>query len=600
MTVPFAVAIVALRHPPWHANLDLALTELRVRDTVSGAPPLVGLSGRIEAFGVAGSHPGPLGFWLLAPLYRLFGGSSWALQAATATLNLAAVTVAVWIGHRRGGRTGALAVAAGMAVLLGAYGSDRWTQAWNPYLALMWWPVVLLGVWSVLCRDQAMLPVVVAAGSLCLQTHVSYLGLVTGLLGMATAGLAVTLVRDRAAGRPVSGTVRWGAAAAVLLVALWIPPLVEQVQNEPGNLAIIREQFAHPTRPPAGWRTGVETTLHSLDPQVLLVAGAGERTSAVPGAFLLAVWAAAAAATWRRGRHVGALVRLHVVVACALVLGAASISRIQGTVLDYLVLWSWATTALACAAIAWTAVELLGAGDRPGPAPSRAGDAGLAVGRSDLASQGRRARAALALTGALVVALATTTWDAAHAQAPQPGQARLHAVLLPDAVAALRGGTVPGGGADGRYLVRSDDPLSAGLNTFTVLLELERHGLDAGVDATHAVSARPFRVLPESDATAVVTYVVGPRIADWRRRADAVEIAHAEPSPADLAEYARRRGRAVAELDADGHHDLAARLDGGVLAVGVDPRVRESTVALLQRMIELGAPTSIFVSPAAA
>jgi hypothetical protein len=37
-----------------------------------------------------------------------------------------------------------------------------------------------------------------------------------------------------------------------------------------------------------------------------------------------------------------------------------------------------------------------------------------------------------------------------------------------------------------------------------------------------------------------------------------------------------------------------------VLAVGVDPRIRESTVALLQRMIELGAPTSIFVSAAAA
>ena len=46
--------------------------------------PLIGLPGRIGTLAQQGSHPGPLSFYSLAPFYRLFGSSSWALEAATA------------------------------------------------------------------------------------------------------------------------------------------------------------------------------------------------------------------------------------------------------------------------------------------------------------------------------------------------------------------------------------------------------------------------------------------------------------------------------------------------------------------------------------
>jgi hypothetical protein len=610
LAVPVAVALVALRDPYWHANLDLALTELRVRDVTSGHPPLVGLSGRIEALGLAGSHPGPISFWLLAPLYRLFGASSWALQAATATLNLAAVAVAVWIGHRRGGRAGALAVAAGMAVLLHAYGADRWTQAWNPYLPLMWWPVVLLAVWSVLCDDHTMLPVAVAAGTFCLQTHVAYLGLVAGVLGLAAAGLAVALARTGGSRRDRMRTLRWGGSSAALLVLLWVPPLVEQARHDPGNLTIIREQFANPTEPSAGWRAGVETSLQRLDLVSVLAGRADQVGSSTRGALMLVMWGVAAAVAWRRARHVRALLRLQVVVAAALLLGLVSISRIQGTVFDYLVLWSWGTAVLAAAAVAWTVAEVRSEGRARAAVPEaeirstgRAGsaepesEARVDVGRLAPVRRGGPALGlALALHVVLVVALAATTWDAAHAQHPQPGQARLHADLLPDAVEALRRGPAPGAGTDGHYLVRSDDPLSVGLNSYTVLLELERQGFEVGIDGAHAVSARPFRVMPGGEATAIVTYVVGPAIAGWRQRSGAVEIAHAEPSADDRADFERLRRRVVAELERDGLGDLAAQVDDSALTVGVDPRVPASTATLLRRMIDLSGPTSIFVT----
>jgi hypothetical protein len=55
--------------------LDLAMTEFRVRDVGGGDTPLIGLPGRIGVFPDQGSHPGPLSFYLLAPVYRLAGSS---------------------------------------------------------------------------------------------------------------------------------------------------------------------------------------------------------------------------------------------------------------------------------------------------------------------------------------------------------------------------------------------------------------------------------------------------------------------------------------------------------------------------------------------
>ena len=84
---PLAVAVIAQRNAGWHPVFDLAMTELRVRDVGGSHTPLIGLQGRI---GPTGSHPGPLSFYLLAPVYRLFGSSAFALQAATAVFHGAA------------------------------------------------------------------------------------------------------------------------------------------------------------------------------------------------------------------------------------------------------------------------------------------------------------------------------------------------------------------------------------------------------------------------------------------------------------------------------------------------------------------------------
>ena len=81
LVTPLVVALVALRHPRWFPVLDMAMTEFRVRDVGTSHTPLIGLPGRIGTLAEQGSHPGPLSFYALAPFYRLFGSSAWAMQA---------------------------------------------------------------------------------------------------------------------------------------------------------------------------------------------------------------------------------------------------------------------------------------------------------------------------------------------------------------------------------------------------------------------------------------------------------------------------------------------------------------------------------------
>ena len=110
--VGFVVAVVALARPRWFPILDLAQTEMRLRDVFTVHPPLIGLPGRIGTFQHQGSHPGPLSFWALAPVYRLLGSSAWATQAATVCLNVLALGLGPGLARRRGGTRLLLGMAA--------------------------------------------------------------------------------------------------------------------------------------------------------------------------------------------------------------------------------------------------------------------------------------------------------------------------------------------------------------------------------------------------------------------------------------------------------------------------------------------------------
>jgi hypothetical protein len=583
LAVPLTVALAALHSPRWYPLLDLAQTELRVRDVGGRHSPLVGLAGRIQAYGQQGSHPGPISFWALAVFYRLYGASSFALQAASVTLHLFAMGGILAVAYRRGGARLALAFAAVLAVLTHAYGAGTLTEAWNPYMPVLWWLLFLVAVWSALCDDLAMLPVAVLAGSFCLQTHISYLGLVGGVGGLALVALAVETYRRRSAdSAAVRSALRWGGLAAGLGVVLWIPPIIDQAIHDPGNASMIVENFREPSDDPVGMRVAGELFGVHLNPWRLLVGESAVTGSAIPALMLLAAWVASAVVAWRLRHQM--LVRLHALLAVVLVLGQISLSRVFGEVWYYLALWAWGITALVLVAIVWSLGAALSArGLWPPPR--------LGARRTALAGSA-------ALAALLVAWTALFTVDATDAEIPAENLSRQLAELAPGTVAALESGDAPGGGPDGRYLVTWTDPVGIGATGFGLLLELERQGFDVGVPAFHATGAVPHRVLDSVDATAEVHLAVGSSVEQWRADPAAVEVATADLTAAEQARYDALKAEIVQEMEGAGLGDLATEIDDGMMAVAIDDRLSTGLQEMLEDLAAIGQPAAVFVTPA--
>jgi hypothetical protein len=576
-TVPLVVALVALAHPHWYPVLDMAQTELRIRDVWSAHPPLIGLPGRIGTMARQGSHPGPISFWLLSPFYRLFGASAWAMDAAAVCLNAAVLAATLWVVRRRGGMLLLLGFGAVVGWLLSYYGPDILALAWNPYLPVLWWLLFVLAVWSVACDDWALLPVVVLAGTFCVQTHISYTALVGGLGALALGWMLVAAWRRRGEPDARRRAWTWGLVAAGVAILLWLPPVVQQLTGEPGNLAIVLEYFteSHPT---IGLGEGVRLLLLHLNPTTLVTQHDGMTGSVVPGVLVGLAWLAAAFAAWRM--RAWDVLRLDVVLAVAAVLAVLSAARIFGYIWFYLVLWSWTIAALMLFTIGWTVVLAVARRPAVARAPHRPAVALGAV------------LAAIAVAGSAVFVV-----DASNAVAPDAQPSRVFRHLIGPTLASLRAGEIDGTGADGRYMVTFTDAVNIGANAYGLVLELERQGLRAGLPNRAVII--PHRTLTPADATAVVHLAVGTTNIDrWRAKPGMHEVAFYDPrTPVQRAEYARLRARVVRELTAAGQAQRVKEVDDNLFVAIYQPGLPAGLKPVLERMLVLGQPSAIFVGP---
>ena len=584
LALPLIVALAVLAQKRWYPILDLAMTELRVRDVSSSHPPLIGLVGRIGPLGRQGSHPGPISFWALWPVYRLFGASSWAMQVSTVALHLLAMGTALWIAFRRAGVRLMIAVAAVLAVLTHAYGALTLTQPWNPYLPLLAFIVFLLALWSVIADDLPMLPVAVVAGSFCAQTHVPYLGLVGGLGALTVALASWSAYRRRKNRAALRRYAVWLAIAAGVAIVVWTPPVIDQIVHDPGNLSVLSDYFRNPPESPVGLRRAIDVLFVHLNPFHLVQELTTDRTqvetgSAVPGVLFLGVWVASAVAAWRL-RH-RALLRLDVVLGVALVLALVSMSRIFGLVWYYLVLWAWGITALMILAVVWTAAVLV-------------------ARRLDRASAAKAGRiGTVGLAAVLVLVTAAFTYNAVSVDVPAPRLSHTLGVLTRKTAAALDSRSAPGGGRDGRYLVTLRDPVDIGAMGYGLVNELERRGFDVGVIEGYGPGATRYRVLPSGDATGIVHLAIGPEdIATWQAKPGVRQVAFIDPrTPRQRAEYDRLHGEVIDGLNAAKLFDLVPAIDENLFRLGLDTRVPESTRRRVVRMMDLGLPAAVFVGP---
>jgi hypothetical protein len=573
VALPLLIAVVDLNRTRWYPVLDLAMTEFRVRDVFTRHTPLIGLPGRIGEYPDQGSHPGPLSFYLLAPAYRALGSTAWALEAATVAVHVAAIVTALWIGQRRAGWRGVLGIGALLAVAIRGYGQLLLTQPWNPYLPLLAWLVVLLATWAVLCGDTLMLVPLVIAGTLCAQTHVPYL--------VPCGGLAILAMVVAARNR--SG-LRHAVIAVVIGVVLWVPPVIDQLINDPGNVRALLDHFGDPPEPVLGLADGFRLALRHLDVWAGFAGftgdleGAGRFVSPAStwrGAVVLGVWLVSVIVARRTGPM--ALRRLHAVIAAALVLGLVAMVRIFGLPWYYLTLWAWGTTTLAVGAVAWTGLSWWRRRSGEGPA-------------------------VVALPGLSVVVLVVTTLASAvvfaDAEVPEARLSRaVGAVAAPtyDAIVDAVGVAV---GPDGRYQVRWSDAADIGSPGFGLLDELERRGLDVAADEFFHVPATDHRVRPREDADAQIHLATGSYIERWRQVPGAVEVATYEPrSAAEIARADELRARVLARLRVEGLDDVAADVDTNLFGASLDPRISSEDLADLTELLDLGQPTAVFIAP---
>lgn len=571
VVVPLVIALVDLHGQRWYPVLDLAITELRVRDVGGRHTPLIGLPGRIGEYPEQGSHPGPLSFAVLSPTYRLLGSSAWALQVATVMIHTAAIVTSVAIGWRRAGWRGALGVAALLAVVVRGNGQLLLTQPWNPYLPLLAWVVVLLATWSVLCGDRAMLVPLVVAASLCAQTHVPYL-----LLGAALAIGALALAGRR---RFADGAV---VAAVLVGAVLWLPPLIDQV-NGSGNLGRLVEHFGDPPEDVLGLPEGARVALRHLDVWAGFagftgdVEGAGRFVSSAAtwrGAITVAAWLAAVVVARRVGPP--ALRRLHAVIAAALVLGVVSMARIFGLPWYYLTLWAWTVTALVLAAIAWTVIAAWRA-------------TGVAASRLALP-----VFAGAVLASSTVVSAVTF----ADAEVPEARLSRAVGELAGPTYDAIVNGVGAASGPDGRYQVRWSDAADIGSPAFGLFDELERRGLDVRADEYFAVPITEHRVAPREEAVAQVHLATGVYVERWRDVPAAVEVASYEPrSSAGIERYETVRRRLLARLALEGRDDVAVLVDTNLFGAALDRRISADDLDDVTELLALGQPMSVFIAP---
>jgi hypothetical protein len=573
LALPLIIAVIALAQRRWIPVLDLAMTEFRVSDVGTRQTPLTGLPGRIGVLPDVGTHPGPLSFWALAPVYRIFGSSAWALEVATVSVALVWIALALVIGRRMLGGVGIAVIAAVIAVLLRGYGMSVLTQPWNPYLPLLAWLVVVLATWAVLCGDDAMLVPLVVAASYCAQTHIPYLTMAGSLGVVAIAVVAVRWWREREERKiPRSLWITLGAFAV-----LWVGPALDQVAREPGNIRRLLDHFGSPPEEVIGFRAGTRLMLRHLDAvggfgrlftgnERFLQSGFDPDGPIWPGLVVLVVWAGACLVAFRL-RH-RQLVALHVTLGVTLLATIASTSRIFGPRWFYLTLWAWATTTLIFIAIGWTAVAWTRS--RGHLISTRT----LALGAGALA----------AVTTLSMVILAPST------KHPEEYLGETIGELLPATEAALD--------PERSYVVEWKDAYFFGSQAFALVSELRRDGYDVGASTYWRVPMTNERTKEDGAAEEAIVMVTGEFIADWEADDRYTRIALVDPRDAEQQEeYARLRTDLIAELRASGLEDLVDLVDTNLFGLNIDQRVSKTAQELSAQMVGLGQATAIFLGP---
>jgi hypothetical protein len=349
--VVLAVAIVLRVGDDWLPVGDRAMIELHVRD-VGQHEVLTGLYSRIHW-----QHPGPVLFYLAAPLYWLTGGASIALPLTAILINAASVLAMLAIARRRGGLPLVLCTLVALLALARTMGPVFLADIWNLSVPVLPFALVVYLAWSMLAGETWALPVGAAVTTFTIHTHVGFALIAGPVFAVGAGGLVLRALRQRD-GLRWTALVKPGLWTVVTQVILWAPAAIDAMRHEPSNLGNMITYFRNPGEEGhafiEGWRVVVGQ--FTLPPEWLTgkrpPTGFGATPFIVERALplLLVPAALAAVALWRWTRDGR---RFVVLLGVLLVSGIVSVMRTVGLVQEYRMSYSWIFPTMAAVAVLW-------------------------------------------------------------------------------------------------------------------------------------------------------------------------------------------------------------------------------------------------------
>ncbi len=228
VAMSFVIALAAVRgiHRGYTPLGDNALVELRSRDVFTRDHPLLGTgSSASVSAGIDVNHPGPLLFDLLAIPIRLFGSGA-GIASTVAVIHIVTIWLIGFVVSRSFGLAAAVVGQSITAGLIWTLGSELLYDPWQPNLLVLPFWFVVCCMWTVADGHLRWLPLAVGYGSFAMQTHLSYIFIVPGLLVGGVALAALTSRRSETGERiSFRRPLTW---SIVVIVILWAQPLVEQ------------------------------------------------------------------------------------------------------------------------------------------------------------------------------------------------------------------------------------------------------------------------------------------------------------------------------------------------------------------------------------
>jgi hypothetical protein len=317
---------------------DQALIGLDVHD----AARLQQLVGPYSRYGWA--HPGPIWFYLLAPVQQL-GGDSAALVAAGAVVNALVAAALVLVVAERSAVLAWVAAALVLGLVL-RLPAEFFVNPWNPFALLL--PTALLlvvGGAAMATGRPAKLLWATVVGSFLVETHIGTLPLVGLVLAVSAAG---TGYRSRRGDGPRVPRRHYAFPAAVL-VLVWVPPIAQQLTGplRHGNLSRLAYFVLHPSgevaAPPLGASVAAVARVLAMAPLGWGPGPLDVSQATVPGTALMVLVAQVAAAAglvvagWRCG--LGRPAAVGTLVLVALAAGVLAARTASGPLFWYLIVW---------------------------------------------------------------------------------------------------------------------------------------------------------------------------------------------------------------------------------------------------------------------